>query len=805
MDIQNDGVLTISTGKSRKTKHWQKKNIAWSVMLDKLSTPKRTCETQAQYAAMSKEQRAVIKDVGGFVGGELRDGLRKSTNVISRQLVTLDADFADAYFWSKVTDVFGNAACVYSTHSYTAENPRMRLIMPLDRPVKSDEYQAIAHKIAEKVGIEYFDDTTYQPQRLMYYPSTSKDGNYTFNWQDGKFVSADELLNEYEDWRDVSSWAYSSRSKEVLGRDLSKAKAQDPAEKVGIIGAFCRTYGISEVIEKFLSDVYEECGENRYTYIAGSTTGGAVAYENKWLYSYHNTDPASLQLCNAFDLVRIHKFGDADINSKQTDTNKLPSYKAMNDFCMADADTKAKYVAESLNQAKDDFDAAAEAWKSQFELTKTGKLENSYTNIRLVFENDPGIKNKVGYDEFSHKLVIIGELPWSNTRGETPSEYWEDSDDSALRSYFGTEYKLVKPEIIRDELTNSAKANRFHCVRNYLRGLKWDGVERIDTFFIDYLGAADTRYTRTITRKSLIAGVGRVMQPGIKFDSMIVLVGKPGRGKSTLIEKLGKKWFTRSIKNMNDKDALVGLQGFWIVEFDELDAVKRSELTAVKSFISGTTDNFREPYGKHVVSMPRQCIFFGTTNEKNFLKDPTGNRRFLPIQIDMIEPRKLIFTDTVDDEIDQIWAEAYAAWNNHETLWHGTEMEQIAAKIQNRYAEEIAWLGTIERYLDIPIPANWYELNVARRINYINDGNDFDSEEEVKLIRRDKVCAVEIWCEALGGEMRRLTPFDSNKITTVLEKLGNWTPYIMDDGRLQFGSSYGYQKAYIRKVDEDDI
>ncbi|MBQ7198088.1 MAG: hypothetical protein IJS29_02390, partial [Selenomonadaceae bacterium] len=303
--IKYDGMLTICTGASRKTKIWKQKKMLWSELVKRLSQTKRTSETQAEYFRLGKARQDEIKDVGGFVGGELQNGRRTALTTLNRTIITLDADFADKNFWDNVINIFDNAICVYSTHKHTAESPRLRLVIPLDRAVSPDEYQAISRKVAEKIGIDSFDDTTYQPHRLMYFPSTSSDAEFFFQVQDGEFLNADKILAEYDDWQDQSTWARSARSVEKVQHELKKV--EDPLTKKGIIGAFCRAYTISEVINTFLADVYEECGENRYTYKAGSSSGGAIVYEDKWLYSFHATDPCSLQLCNAFDLLRIHK------------------------------------------------------------------------------------------------------------------------------------------------------------------------------------------------------------------------------------------------------------------------------------------------------------------------------------------------------------------------------------------------------------------------------------------------------------------------------------------------------------------
>ena len=301
LPITHNGELAVALGKSRFETAWKNKTMLWSVLLKRLSASQQTGETHAEYMKLPKSEQDRIKDIGGFVGGHLKDGRRKTGAVVARQILTLDLDFPPADLWESLMDNLDLdcAMAVYSTHKHTPDKPRLRLIMPLSRAVSPDEYEAIARKIAEKIGIDYFDDSTFQPARLMYWPSNSADVAPEFRSYDAPFLNADEVLAEYPDWMDTSYWPESSR---MTGLRKKQADKQgDPTAKKGIVGAFCRTYTIPEAIAKFLPEVYTETARpDRYTYAAGTTASGLVVYDGDlFAYSNHSTDPASGQLCNA--------------------------------------------------------------------------------------------------------------------------------------------------------------------------------------------------------------------------------------------------------------------------------------------------------------------------------------------------------------------------------------------------------------------------------------------------------------------------------------------------------------------------
>lgn len=803
--LQHDGRLVISVGRRRWTKVWKPREIRWSELLKKLGTTRRTKETQAQYLQMTKDEQDAIKDIGGFVGGSLKGGSRTAACAGMRQLVTLDADYADAALWDTAVQCYeGTALSCYSTHKHTPKKPRLRLLFPLSRPVTPDEYQAISRKIADHLGIDMFDDTTYQPQRLMYWPSTSADGEFFFRFQDGKWLDADAVLAEYDDWQDQTSWPVSSRRTAALQRGLREQ--EDPLEKEGIVGSFCRAYSISEVIDAYLADVYEPCEghDDRYTYKPGSSTGGAVVYGDKWLYSHHATDPSSMILCNAFDLVRIHLYGELDEGHASKDPTKLPSWKKMLALCGKDEAVRKQQVRDRMQAVQDEFSDLGDDdtqdeedldWAGKLELTRNNVVKATRANIRIILNNDSRIRGTFGWDEFSQRIAILKPPCWRQSDDRRP--YWGDADDSELRYLLETRYGIDSKQKIEDETLNAAMRHRFHDVRNYLHALTWDGVPRMDTLFIDYLGAMDTPYVRTVTRKMLIAAVGRVEKPGLKFDNMVVLEGPQGIGKSYIFKKLGRKWFSDSLTTVQGKEAFEQLRGSWIIEMGELAALKKSEVEPIKQFISKQVDSYRVAYGRRISEFPRQCIFVGTTNESTFLRDHTGNRRFWPIKVGLETPTKSLWAPGIDEAIDQIWAEAETAWTAGEDVWIGRDMEQAAAEVQKAHTEENPYVGMIAEFLDRDLPENWYQLDLQARREFLR-GEGFEIEMG-KRFKRSRVCPLEVWCEMLGGDLKHFSAYDRKEIREALSQLDDWELYRGGSFKLSFGHFYGRQRAYVKK------
>ena len=789
--------MIIAIGNSRRDKAFKIVDVTWEQFLNKVSKTIRTVETVDEYGKMNKAKKDDIKDVGGFVGGKLKDGRRSKDSVEFRSMLTLDLDYAENDLWEQVTKRFKFACCIYSTHKHKRDKHRLRLIIPLSRNVNTDEYTAIGRLIASDIGIEQFDDSTYEPARLMYWPSTSSNGEFIFEKQDGEFLNPDFILSRYEDYRDSSKWPISSRQNKVIKNNISHqmralAKQSNPLEKEGLIGAFCRAYTMEEAIDKFLNHIYKpSLIKGRYDYIEADSTSGLVIYEDKFAYSHHATDKAANVLCNAFDLVRIHKFSELDANiDEDTRTSRLPSFKAMRKFCTKDELVQKQITNEKMKDIGKEF-GELEDNDNKLEINLTGEIKDTLNNIVKILRNDKNLHG-IAYNKHKDMLDVKGKLPWIRLK-----EGWNDSDLASLKIYLEKKYNIWSPAKLKDALLAVATERAFHPVIDYLEDLEeWDGKERLETLLIKYLGAEDNAYTREVTRKTLVAAIARVYEPGVKFDSVLILNGKQGMGKSTLFSKLGGKWFSDNLtlEDMKDKTAAEKLQGFWIMELGELAGMRKAEVENVKSFITRTDDKYRASYGVNVESHPRQCIIVGTTNNKGgFLRDVTGNRRFWPVTVD---PDKALSSPWDLEDVDKIWAEALYVYKQGEELYLKGEVLEIASKEQSEAMESDDREGLVREYLNKLLPNNWSSMNLYERRKFLN-GDDLVGGQ-VGTEKRKAVCSMEIWCECFGKDASSLKKSDSYEITAIMSKIEGWELYSGNKTNTMRFPIYNKQRAFVR-------
>ena len=802
MKIKYDFDIDLATAPSRLSKKWKNRKWRWSDLVTACAEPTVTNETVAEYLHMSREEQSNVKDVGGFVGGYLNEGLRKTDNVAWRSVATLDIDYGTADAWDDFTTQFGCAALMYSTHKHTAEKPRYRLVVPLSRQVTPEEYEPLCRKIASAVGIEMFDVTTYQLARLFYWPSRSKDGEWFFEVQDGRPCDVDALLSEYHNYRDTSEWTMSSREGELVRHEIRKAG--DPTEKNGLIGAFCRAYGIEEAIGAFLSDVYEKTAhEGRYTYKSGSVAGGLVIYDGKFAYSNHETDPASRKLCNAFDLVRIHLYGDLDEGKRTEDVTKLPSYQRMQEFVQKDGKVCRLLLKERRASAVSDFGnlpasedgaedtgATDDGWVASLDVDKRGTVKPTACNIMTILENDRGLKGKLWHDDFSGFDLVNGGLPWDKR-----ATIWRNTDESNLRVYLDNNYGVQGKDKIKDATVAVLTRHRRHPIREYLNGLEWDGVERLDRLIIDYIGAEDNELNRVMTRKHFTAAVARVMRPGCKYDYCLIITGAEGIGKSTLFSVMGGEWFSDSLVTMEGKQGMEQARGGWVIELPELGSIKRSDVEQVKAFISRQDDTYRPAYGTVVERHPRQCVFCGTTNETYFLKGDTGNRRFWVMQVNADLCKFSDPCKALADDRDQLWAEAVQRWKDGEKLYLPAELEREARQRQKDFNDNSGdpMEGMVRRFLDMRLPIDWQTYDLNRRRAWYRNPDPLDAEGTEQ---RTRVCAAEFICEMLGRDMSdKEYKYLARKVCGYIREVDGWKE---GNWSRSCEKLYGRQRGFVR-------
>lgn len=777
--------LDISFGKHRADTNWKTEYLTWEEFIERLRKIRRTNETMAQYDKMNTTNRGKAKDGPAFVGGLVRTGRRKKENVDSRSLITLDVDRGDDDFLFSVELVLGGTAyVVYSTHSHRPTKPKYRLIIPADRNMSPDEYAAVSRKLAEQIGMEYFDKTTFQVHRLMFLPSCSKDApDPVLEVYEGQPLSVDRLLAEYEDWRDVMAWPRHPEDKAPA--QLAAKRAQDPREKFGTIGLFCRSFTIEEGIDTFLQDAYEKGSmPNRYTYTKGTSGNGLEIYPDQDLaFSHQDSDPvADGRTYNIFDLIRVHKFGHLDERVREhTPDAKKPSHLAMEQWAaqrpevkkLALAERQADYAEMAEHFDTDEEDPEVD-WEEKLEIHhKTGVPLPTAGNVELFLSH--GVwRGVLAYDAFGNTEVIRKSLPWRDPERTGRSyEPWLGADDKRLQHWFAKVHGISSDKTIRNAFTEVVHRNTFHPIKAYVESATWDGVPRAEQLFIEYLGAADSHYTKQVTRKMLLAAVARLYRPGCKFDQMLVLVGPQGAGKSSLLAKLGKEWFSDSLRTFENKEAGEHLQSGWIFEIGELSAMKKTEVEEVKAFLSKTEDRYRVAYDRQVSEFPRKCVFFGTTNTRDFLRDATGNRRFWPIEVFPDRAKQSHWDHLTEEEVSQIWAEVLSWFKAGETLELDNEARMEAERQQASHMETDPREGIIQEWLDMPM-----EDEMGRPTDDL----------------RNRVCAAQVWTECLGKKRGDMKPWEAKEICDILRRIPCWRER---KGRVRV-PGYGLQTVFER-------
>ncbi|MCF2846556.1 virulence-associated E family protein [Pseudoalteromonas sp. ACER1] len=372
-----------------------------------------------------------------------------------------------------------------------------------------------------------------------------------------------------------------------------------------------------------------------------------------------------------------------------------------------------------------------EPWQRLFQRTNAGNPQANISNTKLVLEHDPAFDGVLGYCNFSYRIIKRKLPPFKMAKlGE-----WTDADTERLRIYLSESYGFTpKPSDVLGAILVHSEEHAFHPVQDYLTSITWDGQPRVAMWLHDYLGVEDSDYAAMVGTFFLVSAVVRVMRPPVKVDSVLILEGLQGLGKSTMCHNLFGDWFTDTPMALGEKDTFQQMQGMWGIELAELDAFNKAENTKAKQFFGSQVDRYRPSYGRMVQEFPRQCVFIGTTNQDRYLKDSTGNRRYWPVMCTKI------CQEAIKRDRDQLWAEAVHLLNEGTPWWPTDEYKHLFEEQQEDRFDSDVWEELIYKWL-------------------------------IKNMRSDYSCA-EIMEEALGMDAHAMRPPEQKRVGQIMHRLG---------------------------------
>lgn len=827
--------ITFALGMGYNLGRAKNKTESLAKFAQRFEKPTVTSEKRAEYLGLSDKRQAYLKGTAGwFMRAHVEKGKRTRNSIHPGDCITLDLDYCTPAFLEELTngEVCPDMAFfVHTTRSHTPEKPRARMVIPLKGQVDSEDYQKASRIIRTHIDPEgvYTDKVSFRVAQMMYFPTCSKDmeRHYQFYSQDGDLC----------DWKAiVDKWELVNGSADNLGnlprvagedelRDSSE-EAEDPLEKPGIVGNFCRAYSITELVEGkdgepgLLADVYEateyhEGAISRMTYIHGSTSNGAVVYDDKFVYSHHGSDPAQDMTLNAYDLVRCHLYSELDEKIEpDTPMAQRPSVKKMNEEIAKDpnyqsAVVEERYDLEEMFSDEDDQDWVGDATEddeikallgdvpsaepdepeededaaisdllgvpvqsvtghavsrykrrlaekppknwvaTELELTKDGDAKSTLHNIATIITNDPRFFRKIAYNEFANQVVLLSDLktkskvvPVVECKDKERGELWQDSYDLSIRAVIEAPNGKGKPgygfKVSDRDLVGGVKiasrSNSFHPIREEIA--RWRDMGRptkpkLSTFLQRHVGAEDSEYARQVFRMMMIASVARIEDPGCKFDYAIILEGAQGIGKSTLIKLLyGEDNFGEIDVDLSErKQVAEQIAGKWVLELPELSALNKADHNEAKAFMRRQDDDVRLSYDRSVTRLPRQCVFWGSTNDRTYLRDPTGNRSWWSVKC----ADKPIDFAAVLRERDELWAEAVAEYDEMRRKTNGplpltltgdaieeAKVVQESARRQEFWEE---WYELVEDWIETPVRVE------AIRAEMGFDADHFDEED----------------------------------------------------------------------------
>lgn len=688
--------------------------MTWTELSGRLGQSEVIAYDHAAYVALPKARQDDLKDRGAFLAGSSKDGRRKAGSITDRSCVTLDLDnlpdAASADLAMKRLNCLWVSHCVYSTAKHHPAKPRLRIVIPLVEDIGSELFPLVSVLAARLIQpeLDWFDPTCGEPGRIMFFPCHCQDITPVFYRSDRGFLDGRALIErDCPTWRDASTWpGFPGAEKKIQS---NRKRQQDPTEKPGLVGAFCRVYDIPGAMAAFLPGVYDPAGEGRYTFVAGSTCGGAVLYDGgAFLFSHHATDPCSGQLVNAWDLVRLHRFGDLDDEAAPgARGNTLPSFKAMS--ALAQDDPAVVY-----QMARETFDDVSERAGAE------------------VSDPDVGVElAKHSGEPLSERVLDLALRAWgvsarvNDITGAAevdglPPEYLQAAALNVLPVFLsdvlkGVGIKGASPSAITDYLQLILAKGHYNPVTDMLDGTTWDGVDRFHVL-LDILGIDHDGLPASLVRRWLIQCVALARNyygSGYGADGVLTLQGRQGIGKTMFFRRLAVNpaWLAEGIVlDFRSKDSQIAATSSWIAELGEVDETLRREQAWLKGFITQTEDRIRAPYARAAEPRPRRTSFCATVNPESFLLDPTGNRRFWTVSVDHIDLDRL--KSLPDEWFVQLWSEVNVWWKADPQGFRRTREEQAElVTVNEKHRGALQGEEEILDMLDFSLPAeSWGEF-----------------------------------------------------------------------------------------------
>lgn len=772
-----DLTLDLSVAPSVSSRRWEAATLTWERLVDRAHNPES------------------VKDCGGYVAGRLKGTARRKGQVEYRSAVTLDADAASETLPAVVAGL-GLRALVHSTYSHTRAHPRYRVIFPIMGPgLSEEEYPRVARGLIEALGEAQFDPGSTQPERLMFWPATTNPDEYEVVECDGETATAQGLLRDFGGLQ--------------AAPDHKAGPKRDPKELPGVAGAFNRVYDMARAVAEFRLPYDPVEGEpNRWHYTPAESEGGVIVYPDGYVFSNHASDPAYGRALSMFDLVALHVYGGEDraagVPQSTAPADRPSIQRAMREFA-ARPEIVTELVGADFADVDGDEDGARglPEWVLELHLhPKTGKPLDDVHNWDLLMRHDPVLRS-LARNNMDLTTVTRRRFPWRTVEAGK-DDALTNADRAQISAHLQRAYSMPRPaqEQLNGVIDMVAQDHSFHPVVEYLEGLEWDGVSRIET----YLPSAADAYTRRVARLVAVQAVARALDPGVKVDNCLILTGRQGLGKSWFVETMARDWTCTlgPIEGGGLRDTVMAMTRSWITVADEGFAMKKADAEALKQFVTLTHDVIRLPYAREHVKLPRRQVIWGTTNDAVFLRAQEGNRRFLIVEV----AEKLDFGKYSDEYVNQVWAEAVHIWKtsrdkyglkDNPELFLSSEEEAAAESVRSMATEEDSMTGLIQAYLDTLVPANWVEMSPEERISWLRD-------EEQGIVSGthpiDVVCSLEIWEIALGRERGKHSRVDILQITNALKQLPGWFGPMPKPTRLPF---YGPQRVFARMDEPADV